>query len=81
MWLFDELKSEIEFMTQIATKIKRARKIKRKDIIMSDAEYQAGMTAAIVAYQASVSYPVQGFSYTYTPGSVTPPSETVSVSF
>lgn len=48
---------------------------------MTDQEYQAGMTSAIVAYQASVSYPVQGFSYTYTPGIVTPPAETVSVDF
>lgn len=47
---------------------------------MTDQEYQAGMTAAIVAYQASVSYPVSGFSYTYTPSVVTPPAETVSVS-
>lgn len=80
MWLVNELKSEWEFMKKLATKKRVSKKlIERK--IMSDSDYQTGMTAAIVAYQASVSYPVQGFSYTYTPGSVTPPAETVSVSF
>lgn len=49
---------------------------------MSDQDYKAGMTAAIQAYQASVSYPVTGFSYTYTPApAATPPAETVPVTF
>lgn len=49
---------------------------------MNDLDYQAGMTAAIVAYQASVTYPVTGFSFTYTPApTATPPAETVSVNF
>jgi hypothetical protein len=80
MWLLEELKSELEFMKQVAHK--RIRKIKRKEIIMSDSDYQAGVTAAIVAYQATVTYPVTGFSYIYTPpATATPPAETVSVSF
>lgn len=49
---------------------------------MSDQEYQDGMTAAIVAYQASVQYPVSNFTYNYTPApTATPPAETVSVTF
>lgn len=51
---------------------------------MTDADYQAGMTAAIVAYQASLGggYPTTGFSFTYTPPvTSTPPAETVAVSF
>lgn len=50
---------------------------------MTDEEFKAGMTAAIQAYYASLNgaFPVQGFSYSYTPGSVTPPMETVDVSF
>lgn len=49
---------------------------------MSDSDYQAGMTAAIQAYQASVTYPVTGFSYTYTQApQTTPPAETVPVTF
>ena len=83
MWLLEELKSELEFMKQVAHKVKRKyiRKIKERKI-MSDSDYQAGVTAAIVAYQATVTYPVTGFSYTYTPPvTATPPAETVSVSF
>ena len=81
MWLINELKSEWEFMKKLATKVKRRKKIiKRKDNIMSDSDYQAGMTAAINAYQASVSYASTGFSYTYTPPATsTPPAETVTV--
>ena len=81
MWLLEELKSEIEFMKQVARKVKRKyiRKIKERKI-MSDSDYQAGMTAAINAYQASVSYASTGFSYTYTPPATsTPPAETVTV--
>jgi hypothetical protein len=48
---------------------------------MNDADYQAGMTAAIKAYQDSVQYPVTGFSFTYTPTEVVPPAETVTVTF
>ena len=51
---------------------------------MTDAEYQAGMTAAIQAYQSSLNgaYGATGFSYTYTPPMMaTPPAETVTVSF
>ena len=81
MWLLEELKSELEFMKQVAHK--RIRKIKRKEIIMSDSDYQAGMTAAINAYQASVQYASTGFSYTYTPpvptAPVSPAPETVTV--
>jgi hypothetical protein len=47
---------------------------------MSDSDYQAGMTAAIQAYQESVTYPVTGLSYTYTPTVAVPPAETVTVS-
>ena len=84
MWLLEELKSELEFMKQVAIKVKkivrRKKLIKRKDNIMSDSDYQAGMTAAINAYQASVSYASTGFSYTYTPPATsTPPAETVTV--
>lgn len=48
---------------------------------MNDSDYQAGMTAAIKAYQASVQYPVTDFAFTYTPSQVTPPAETVTVTF
>lgn len=49
---------------------------------MNDLDYQTGMTAAIVAYQATVTYPVQDFSFTYTPAPIaTPPAETVTVTF
>lgn len=79
MWILTELQAEIEFMKKL---VKRKPKLlKKKGKFMTDQEYQAGMTAAIVAYQATVTYPVQGFSYTYTPGSVTPPAETVQVTF
>lgn len=49
---------------------------------MSDSDFQAGMTSAIQAYYASLSgaFPVQGFKYSYTPGTVVPPEETVEVS-
>ena len=73
MWLIEQLKSEWEFMKQLATKVKRIRKIKRKEIIMSDADFQTGMTAALVAardaFLASSGYAATGFtgSYTYTP--------------
>ena len=79
MWLLERLKSELEFMKQVAHKRKYIRKIKERKI-MSDSDYQAGMTAAINAYQASVSYASTGFSYTYTPPATsTPPAETVTV--
>ena len=84
MWLINELKSEWEFMKKLATKVKRKyiRKIKERKI-MSDSDYQAGMTAAINAYQASVQYASTGFSYTYTPpvptAPVSPAPETVTV--
>lgn len=50
---------------------------------MNDQEFQIGMTAAIVAFYATLngSYPVNGFNYSYTPGVVTPPVEDVSVTF
>ena len=89
MWIIEELKGEWEYMKQIkkriVVKVKRRKKlvklIERK--IMSDSDYQAGMTAAINAYQASVQYASTGFSYTYTPPvptvPVSPAPETVSV--
>lgn len=68
-----------------AKRVYKRKKIKiKKGNIMSDADYQAGMTAAIVAYQASLAgvYSVTGFSFTYTPPvTSTPPAETVAVSF
>ena len=51
---------------------------------MSDSDFQAGVTAAIQAYYATLSgaYPVTGFSYSYTPPvTATPPAETVQVTF
>lgn len=48
---------------------------------MNDSDYQAGMTAAIKAYQASVQYPVSDFSYTYTPAPTQILPETVTVTF
>jgi len=50
---------------------------------MTDQDFQAGMTSAIQSYYNSLAgvYPVTGFSYTYTPTVVTPPSETVDVTF
>ena len=85
--LKQELKGEWEYMKRIVGKVKkklvRKKLIKRKDNIMSDSDYQAGMTAAINAYQASVSYASTGFSYTYTPpvptAPVSPAPETVTV--
>jgi hypothetical protein len=71
MWIINRLRQEFQFIKSLIINERK---------IMTDQEYQAGMTAAIVAYQASVSYPVSGFSYTYTPSVVTPPAETVSVS-
>ena len=84
MWLIHELKSELEFMKQVAHKVKRKyiRKIKERKI-MSDSDYQAGMTAAINAFQATAGYASTGFSYTYTPpvptAPVSPAPETVTV--
>lgn len=50
---------------------------------MSDQEFQAGATAAVQAYYASLNgaFPVQNFSFSYTPGAVVPPAETVQVTF
>jgi hypothetical protein len=83
MWLITELQAELEFMKRIIKKVikRKPKSLKKKGLSMTDAEYQAGMTAAIVAYQATITFPVQGFSYSYTPGSVTPPAETVQVTF
>lgn len=87
MWLIDELKSEWEFMKKLATKVKRIRKIKERKI-MNDSDFQAGMTAAVVAaaqsFIASSGYAATGFSgsYTYTPPVTSiPPAETVPFSF
>lgn len=81
-WIFTRIDAEIEFMKKI---IKRKSKLLiKKGKIMSDSDYQAGMTAAIVAYQASLSgaYPTTGFSYSYTPPvTAVPPAETVQVTF
>lgn len=85
MWLLNELKAEWEFMKRIKKVVKRKKKIiKRKENQMSDQDFQAGVTAAIVAYAASLNgaYPVTGFSYSYTPPvTATPPAETVAISF
>lgn len=87
MW--QELKAEWEFMKRIVKKVKSKVKqvykkkiIKRKENIMSDSDFQTGMTAAINAYYASLNggYVVTGLSYTYTPPvTATPPAETVQV--
>ena len=75
-------------MKQVAHRVKRkyVRKIKERKT-MSDADFQTGMTAAIVAavqaFVASSGYAATGFtgSYTYTPPvTSTPPAETVSFS-
>lgn len=49
---------------------------------MSDQDFKAGVTDAVQAYYTSLSgaFPVQGFSFSYTPGAVVPPAETVQVS-
>lgn len=84
MWLLNELKAEWEFMKRLIKKVKRPYRrkklIERK--IMSDSDFQTGMTAAINAYYASLNgaYVVTGLSYTYTPPTTaTPPAETVQV--
>ena len=49
---------------------------------MTDAQFQAGVIAAIQAYYATLAggYVVTGLSFTYTPPpTATPPSETVPV--
>lgn len=54
-----------------------------KENNMNDSDFQAGTTAAIQAYFATLNgaYLVTGFSYTYTPPvTATPPAETVQVS-
>lgn len=49
---------------------------------MTDQDYQAGMVAAIRNYQASVSFPIVDFSFTYTQAPVQLQApETVQVSF
>ena len=51
------------------------------NISMTDAQYQAGMIAAIQAYQATITYPVIGFSFSYTTPGVVPSVEDVPVVF
>ncbi len=50
---------------------------------MTDQDFQAGMTAAIQTYYASLNggYVVSGFNYSYSPVVTTPPVETVQVTF
>jgi hypothetical protein len=94
MWIIDELKAEWETMKRVVKKLKRPyikrpyrRKIIKERKTMTDAEFQAGLPAAIeaafVAYVAST-----GFAATLVAGASTvayvpaptavPPTETVT---
>jgi hypothetical protein len=88
-WLIEELKQEWETMKKVVKKLKRPyrRKIIKERIIMTDAEFQAGLPAAMqAAFEAYVAS--SGFAATlvvgastvgYTPApSATPPTETVT---
>ena len=90
MWIVEESQAELEFMRRIVKKAKRKvikKKIIKRKEIMSDADFQAAVTAAVVAaiqgVIASSGYAATGVSgsYTYTPPvTATPPAETVSFS-
>ena len=76
--LIERIKAKLNFIKNIIKQVTPA----QKDL-MTDQEFQAGMTAAVQTYFSSLngSFPVSEFSYTYTPSVSTPPAETVDVSF